>query len=129
MRAHVINDGVIANTIEVDSLDVIPGLVDASIGGSIGDSIVNGAVVPKPAPPAPVPESVSPRQIREALMDAGLFDAVDGAVAASGDRKLQNWWEFATEFQRMNPHVLAMAQALGVTDAQLDGIWILAGSL
>lgn len=94
--------------------------------------IVEAATITWPDPPAPpvvVPESVSPRQIREALMDAGLFDAVDGAVAVSGDRKLQNWWEFATEFQRTNPHVLAMAQALGVTDAQLDGIWILAGSL
>lgn len=95
-------------------------------------TIVDADTITWPAPPAPpvvVPESVSPRQIREALMDAGLFDTVDGAVAASGDRKLQNWWEFATEFQRTNPHVLAMAQALGVTDAQLDGIWILAGSL
>lgn len=50
MRAHVLNNGVIANTIEVDSLGIIPGLVGASIGGTIGDSIVNGAVVPKPIP-------------------------------------------------------------------------------
>jgi len=49
MRAHVITNGVIANTIEVDSLDVIPGLIDASIGGAIGDSVVGGVIVPKPA--------------------------------------------------------------------------------
>lgn len=51
MRAHIIKDGVIANTIEVELLGAIPGLVDASVGGSIDDSIVNGVVVPKPAPP------------------------------------------------------------------------------
>lgn len=49
MRAHVLsNIGEITNTIVVDDLDIIPGLVDASIGGTIGDSIINGAVVPKP---------------------------------------------------------------------------------
>jgi hypothetical protein len=51
MRAHVIQDGVIANIIVVDSLDALPGLIDADIGGSIGDSVVDGVVVPKPTPP------------------------------------------------------------------------------
>jgi hypothetical protein len=50
MRAHVLSAGVIVNTIEVDSLDAMPGLVDADIGGSIGDSIAGGVVVPKPGP-------------------------------------------------------------------------------
>lgn len=50
MNAHQLDaDGVIINTIVVDSLDVFPRLVDADIGGRIGDSIVNGAVVLKPA--------------------------------------------------------------------------------
>lgn len=35
MRAHVVEDGVVINTIEVDSLDFMPGLIDGSIG-SIG---------------------------------------------------------------------------------------------
>lgn len=39
MRAHVIEGSKVANTIEVASLDAFPGvtLVDASIGGKIGD--------------------------------------------------------------------------------------------
>lgn len=49
MNAHQLDaDGVILNTIVVDSLTVFPHLVSASIGGSIGDKVVNGAVVPKP---------------------------------------------------------------------------------
>ena len=57
MRAHIINaSGVILNTIEVASLDWMPdygfGLVDAVVGGSIGDSIVGGTVVPAAADPA-----------------------------------------------------------------------------
>lgn len=43
MRAHVANnDGLIMNTIIVDQLE--NGLIDASIGGGIGDSIINGVL-------------------------------------------------------------------------------------
>jgi len=38
MRAHVIESGKVTNTIEVESLDFMPGLVDASNGGKIGDA-------------------------------------------------------------------------------------------
>jgi hypothetical protein len=37
MRAHVIKNGIVTNTIEVESLDFMTGLVDASLGGKIGD--------------------------------------------------------------------------------------------
>jgi hypothetical protein len=33
MKAHVIENGVVINTIEVDSLDVIPNLIEATEGG------------------------------------------------------------------------------------------------
>lgn len=84
-------------------------------------------------PPPPVPASVSPRQIRQALNrvpygSGTLRQAVEAAVAA-GDQDTKDWWEFATEFQRDNPEVLAMGQGLGVTPAELDALWTLAGSL
>lgn len=37
MRAHVIEGGKVVNTIEVESLDFMPNLIDASLGGTIGD--------------------------------------------------------------------------------------------
>lgn len=37
MIAHAIKDGKVVNTIEVESLEFITGLIDASMGGSIGD--------------------------------------------------------------------------------------------
>lgn len=77
---------------------------------------------------ARVPASVSPRQIRQALTRTGLRSQVEAAVAA-GDQDLKDWWEFATDFQRANPHVLAMAAALGVTERQLDDLWTLAAGL
>jgi hypothetical protein len=51
MKAHQLDEnGYIVNTIIVDSLDALPGLtlVDASIGGQIGDRIVDGLIVPQP---------------------------------------------------------------------------------
>lgn len=50
MRAHQLDkNGVIINTIEVESISVLPNLFDASIGGSKGDSIVDGVLIPKQA--------------------------------------------------------------------------------
>ena len=50
MRAHVITAGKVTNTIEVESLDFMPGLVDASNGGKIGDAW-NGLVFSEPTIP------------------------------------------------------------------------------
>lgn len=55
MRAHVLDQyGKIINTIVVKSLDFMPGLVDASIGGTIGDSVINGQLIPAQPPEEPV---------------------------------------------------------------------------
>lgn len=62
MRAHVIENGVVVNTIEVESLDFMPGLVDAENEGSIGDTYENGQFIKPPAPPA------EPAPTKEQLM-------------------------------------------------------------
>lgn len=81
----------------------------------------------------PVPASVSPRQIRQAmnrtpLGEGTLRDAVEAAVAA-GDRDLRDWWEFSTVVERSNPQVVEMGAALGMDDAPLDDLWRLAATL
>ena len=78
--------------------------------------------------PIPIPQSVSPRQIRQALTRAGLRDGVEAAVAA-GDQDTKDWYEFATVFERSNPHVVAMGTALGVSELQLDELFTLAATL
>lgn len=77
---------------------------------------------------ASIPIEISPRQIRQALSRAGLRNSVEAAVA-TGDQDTKDWWEFATTFERGHPRVLAMAQALDVTEVQMDDLWTLAGSL
>ena len=51
MKAAVIENGVVANLIVVNSLDVLPGLVDGE-GADIGD-LWDGQSFTKPTPPAP----------------------------------------------------------------------------
>ena len=52
MRAHLIENGVVVNTIEVDSLDFMPNLVEAT-EGSIGWSY-DGSTFTNPNPPVQV---------------------------------------------------------------------------
>lgn len=79
------------------------------------------------AAPSPI-TSVTPRQMRQALTQMGLRGPVEAAVAAA-DQDLQDWWEYSNAFERERPQVVAMAQALGVSDAQLDALWALAATL
>lgn len=94
MRAHILSGQVIVNTIEVPNLTVIPNLVDASIGGNIGDSIINGVVVPKP-PPTPVAPDATPiitssfnaglkRKAAKLQDDGKSFEAVQLLLQAQG---------------------------------------------
>jgi len=72
--------------------------------------------------PDPVPQVVSARQIKLAMLDADLLDEVE-AFAAQQDRAVQISWEYAVEFQRQDPMLVAMAGAFGLTDEQVDDLF------
>lgn len=131
MRAHVVTDGVITNTIEVDSLDAMPGLIAADTG-SIGDGVVDGVIVPAPTPPVPVPQSVTMRQARLALHAAGLLAGVDAAIASMQEpakTAAAIEWEYASAVERNAGLVPAMAAALGMSEADIDDLFIAAAAL
>ena len=49
MNAHQLDvNGVILNTIVVDTLDVFPNLIDASVGGWVGDTWTGAEIIKKP---------------------------------------------------------------------------------
>lgn len=58
MRAHVIESGVVVNTIEVDSIDFMPGLVEAT-DGHIG-WLFDGQTFTNPTPPVVEPTPAAP---------------------------------------------------------------------
>lgn len=78
-------------------------------------------------------QSVSPRQIRLALLQMGIsMSTIDSALASlSEPTKSQAIveWNHASYFERNWPLVSAVAAILGWTDSQLDDLWILASTL
>lgn len=80
-------------------------------------------------PDAPVPQTISPRQIRQALTKYGYRTAVESAITATTDQDLKDWWHYATEFDRNHPQVQALATSLGYTAAQIDQVWIYGASI
>ena len=78
--------------------------------------------VPPPPAPDPVPSPVSALQARLALKRAGLLPAVEAAVMAADD-EVQMAWAHAIEWNRNSPTILTLADALGLTSAQVDGLF------
>lgn len=80
-----------------------------------------------------VPQSVTMRQGRLALLGAGLLDDVDAALAAIPDttqrRAAQIEWEYAQTIDRQSAWVSNLSAALGLTDDQLDQLFIEAAKL
>lgn len=79
--------------------------------------------------PVVVPIRVSPWQVRKALNQLGLRDAVESAVAASDDYGLKDAWQYAQEFVEDDPLVIKLCAAIGKTDAQRHALFALAETL
>ena len=119
----------VANRIGYEYLDGWS-CVDPDFTGSVPDADASewrwsdGQIVAVPK----VPASVTPRQVRLLLLSQNLLSQVEGIIAAS-DQATKITWEFASEFRRDDPLLEALAQQLGLTDAQVDAFFIAASKL
>lgn len=77
---------------------------------------------------ASVPESVTMRQARLALLASGALTSVNAAVTAAGEAARIEW-EFAQEVRRDWPLVNQLTAALGWTSEQVDALFIAAENL
>jgi len=76
-----------------------------------------------------IPQSLTPRQIRKVLTDSGLRQAVENMVATSSDYDLKDWWEYSLYYERTHPKLVEAAYALGLTDEQIDQMFIAGAAL
>ena len=67
MKAHIIENGVVVNTIVVESLDVFPNLIDAELGGAIGD-LYDGTTFTTPTPQETIQEAPTKEQLMAELV-------------------------------------------------------------
>ena len=65
---------------------------------------------------------LTPRQARLALLNATLLDEVEALLA--NDKAMQIWWEYSLDIQRNHEHIAAMGSALGLSEVQLDELFI-----
>lgn len=130
MRAHIIENGTVINSIEVEGLDfpVGPGqtLIPGDIGG-IGWRYVAGELLPPEpgeTPPGPVPKVVTAAQGGIALIRAGLMEAVQAAAQAA-DTPAEVKWAFdkATEWNRDSTAFNYLADKAGITEAERDELF------
>lgn len=86
-----------------------------------------GGVFAQPVAPVVVPQTITRRQGRVALMQAGKLDAAEAIVKAGG-LAAQIEYEAAT-WERGNEYLQQIWALLGGSDKELDALFVLAASL
>ena len=76
-----------------------------------------------------IPQEVSRFQAKAALASIGKLDDANAAVAASNDPILQLAWSEAPNFPRNSAGLNALAPALGLSQADLDQLFIVAAGI
>ena len=76
---------------------------------------------------------VTMRQARLALLQSNLLSQVEAAIAAIEDavqrQAVQIEWEYAAEVNRTHPWVQTLSTALGLSEEQLDQLFVQASTL
>lgn len=130
MKYAIIENGVVVN-VAVAEAPLAENWI-SSASAAIGDTYEGGSFVRPPDPPPAVPQSVTMRQARLALLASGKLALVDAAIEALPEpqrAQAQIEWEFASEILRASPLVEAMGAALGLDDAALDALFAEAAAL
>lgn len=79
-----------------------------------------------------IPQSVSMRQARLAMLHSGILDAVEAMIAAMpGDDGVAARidWAHARDVKRGWPLIGALSPQLGLTEQQIDDLFIYAASI
>ena len=93
----------------------------------IGWTLKDGELVAPPVAPVVVPQTITRRQGRIALMQAGKLDAAEAIVMAGG-LAAQIEYE-AAAWERGNEYLRQIWALLGGSDKELDALFVLAASL
>ena len=125
MKYAIIENNKIVNIAVADTYLAI-NWVQLQDGFGIGDNYVNG-VFSKEILPIQVPQTITPRQARLILLQYGLLDDIE--LLIKDNRTVQIWWEYSTDIQRNNEQLLEFAAITGLTDEQLDDMFIKASKL
>lgn len=84
-------------------------------------------------PDATIWPDLSPRQLRLALLHAGLTEgmvnaAIDTITDPVSRESVRIEWEYGVTYQRTNPAFDALAPILGLDEAGIDALWMAAAA-
>lgn len=97
-------------------------LVSALPEGTVIDSYV--------APPAPIPQTVTRFQALATLAAGGYLDTVHNYIDALPRSNIQRLaFENAGDWERASPTVNALATMLGLSDAEVDDLFVAAAQV
>lgn len=85
-----------------------------------------------PIPPAPIPQVVTMRQARLALLAAGLLDDVETALSSlegAEGQAARIEWDYSSEVHRNKPFVSMLGVQLGLTEEQIDDLFVAASQI
>jgi len=86
-----------------------------------------GTVVSAFVPPPPsVPQVVTRFQALAALDDAGLTPTIEDYMANTATLRIRRAWQEAQTFERNSSTVVALAALLGLTNSQIDALFLAA---
>jgi hypothetical protein len=118
-----------ANTSTSDT----PGALRANWTGHEWIELPYAAPDPLPAPTVPVPQSVTKRQARQALLLAGLLDQVQSKIDAIPDATARGMaqieWDDSQVYERNRPILISLGTALGLSSGDLDQLFRTAAAL
>ena len=93
----------------------------------VGDEVHTGIATTEPIP-IPIPQTVTPRQFRLALINAGI--ALSSIEASLADNELAMVeWEYASEIRRDHALIDQLAAGFGKTEEEVDDLFRLAATL
>lgn len=133
---HKTKDGGVNLIVEFEGIGLVPfhataddrepigvNLYERAIGGEFG------AVSPYVEPPVliTVPQSITPRQGKLVLLSAGILDDVEAYIdSIPGDqgKAARISFDYATEYLRDDPLLVAVATARGLSSEQIDQMFI-----
>ena len=73
--------------------------------------------------------------MRDVLIEQGLFDSIESIIEGMPEtseeevidkKKMNDWWNHAPNFRRENARIAIMQAALGLTDEEVDSIFLAA---
>ena len=104
--------------------------VDTSANSSYLAWLAEGNTpLPYVPPPPAIPQQVPMWAVRTVLQNDGLFDQAQALIEASTDNALKNVWEYGNFADRNSNSIAALAAALGLTEQQVDQMFIDANNL